>query len=85
MILLESVRLFSTRTLKPLGTLHYHRDTCHTVAFAQYEESTKGTHGDDDDDDEGWESVAGRARWLATGGTDARVAVWELMDFVRES
>ena len=45
--------------------------------------SSGGAMASDDDDDaeeaERWRGV--RSRWLATGGLDARVGVWELMDF----
>lgn len=90
-----SIRLFSTRSFKPLGTLPYHRDTCHVLAFANaplpLSSASDDGEGDaggedersDDDDDSGL--VRGRGRWLASGGTDARVAVWELMDFEGKS
>lgn len=89
-----SVRLFSTKSFKPLGTLPYHRDTCHVLAFANSPapptssssptEREEEEESDDDEEDEAG-LVRGRDRWLATGGTDARVAVWELIDFESKS
>lgn len=70
--------------MKPLGTLPYHRDTCHVLAFANAATTAPPASGDESDEDEDEDDgglVRGRDRWLTTGGTDARVAVWELMDF----
>jgi hypothetical protein len=39
---------------------------------------TADAESDSDDEDEGAED---RSRWLASGGKDARVALWCLMDF----
>lgn len=92
-----SVRLYSTKSLKPLGALEYHRDTCHVVAFPSTapppsRTATAGEDGDDggdddlDDSDSDGEAADARprmARWLVSGGLDGRVGVWELMDFQR--
>jgi len=88
-----SVRLYSTKSFKPLGTLPYHRDTCHVLAFANSplppRSSSSPVENDEEESEEDEEDeaglVKGRDRWLATGGTDARVAVWELIDFESKS
>ncbi|KAI0267724.1 WD40 repeat-like protein [Gloeopeniophorella convolvens] len=72
------VRLFSTRTLKPLGTLIYHKDGVQALAFAR---AAPDGEDDGEDDELDSEEKARRARWLVSGGKDGRVAVWALMDF----
>lgn len=96
-----SIRLFSTKTFKSLGTLGYHRDTCQALAFPtphprQSESLTTplATSNDDQSIDQivdivdGIQDVSGSGledvhRWMASGGKDKRVAIWELMDFRR--
>jgi hypothetical protein len=95
----RSVRLYSTKSFKPLGRLDYHRDTCHVVAFptlrSANEKSSSAAAGTSDgleddesdlDDDGMTTGAAGPVmeRWLASGGLDGRVAVWALMDFERQ-
>lgn len=89
---LARIRLYSTKTLKSLGTLVYHRDHCQAVAFARSLPRTNvrfesGVVADviedqksdsEDDDDEG---KMRRCRWLVSGGKDHRVAIWTLMNF----
>jgi len=90
------IRLFSAISLKPLGTLSYHRETVHTLAFASSPTSKLPAdadeasilelgQGDDEDEDEEDEEGAGRdvprERWLASGGKDKRIALWGLKDF----
>ncbi|KZP00572.1 WD-40 repeat-containing protein [Calocera viscosa TUFC12733] len=75
-----SIRLYSTKTFKALGTLAYHRDSCYAVAFAGLHPTQQVSHEEDSDDEQDAER---RTRWLIAGGTDTRVSVWELMDFDR--
>lgn len=94
--LMGRIRLFSASSLKSLGTLAYHRETVHTLAFANSETPHPENEpeiastidiGDDndedsDDDDDGKTGgAAPRSRWLASGGKDRRIALWELKDF----
>lgn len=72
----DSVRLYSTKSFKPLGTLQYHKVACQVAEFAS---SQWVDDGDDEDDDE--KEKARRSRWLISGGKDQRPTVWELMDF----
>ncbi|KAH9960925.1 WD-40 repeat-containing protein [Russula dissimulans] len=91
------VRLFSTKSLKPLGTLVYHKVAVQTLTFARAwppvaphhhrgDLPTGGTSedADTDTDEMSAEEKARRSRWLVSGGKDGRVAVWALMDFTRE-
>jgi hypothetical protein len=79
------VRLYSTKSLKPLGLLEYHKGSCQALAFAHSVPELAREEGDDgelDSEDElGADERAARGRWLASGGKDARVAVWPLMSF----
>ena len=85
------VRLYSTKTFKPLGSLVYHKKNCQSVAFARSQPEVRSpigaadAEGDDEaDEDEDAMNKAEkeeRSRWLVSGGQDSRVAVWSLIDF----
>ncbi|THH16107.1 hypothetical protein EW146_g4481 [Bondarzewia mesenterica] len=83
------IRLYSTKTLKPLGTLVYHKDNAQALAWARpadqsLKEEIKGQQTDlefDSDDEMTAAEKERRERWLVSGGKDGRVAIWELMDF----
>ena len=78
------VRLYSTKTLKPLGTLDYHKKSCQAVAFARYRhaQTSAADDADEDEDDEfSEEEKAERRRWLVAGSQDSRVSVWSLISF----
>jgi hypothetical protein len=78
-----------------LGTLSYHRETVHTLAFANTpllkpptdadEASTLELGQEDEEDEEEDVEESGRNvprdRWLASGGKDKRIALWGLKDF----
>jgi len=86
------IRLYSTKTLKPLGTLNYHKDGCQIVVFARSLPHTaspadagKSVLSDDEESDDEEEmnerERKARTRWLASGGKDHRVSIWSLMSF----
>lgn len=82
------MRLYSTKTLKPLGTLDYHKDGCQSLAFASPFVEPASTHtrmgaDEEDSDEEGIDAAekTKRGRWLASGSRDGRVAIWALMNF----
>ncbi|KAI1797265.1 WD-40 repeat-containing protein [Ganoderma leucocontextum] len=83
------VRLYSTKTLKSLGSLVYHKKNCQSVAFARSQSEARSpgaamdTEGgeEEDEDDICKAEKEERARWLVSGGQDSRVVVWSLMDF----
>ncbi|KAG5638111.1 hypothetical protein H0H81_001789 [Sphagnurus paluster] len=76
-----SIRLYATRTMKPLGTLKYHKTQCQAVEFARDQAAI--IKEVEEDEDEGMSSVekAERARWLIGGGKDNRISIWSLIDF----
>ncbi|KAF9453422.1 WD-40 repeat-containing protein [Macrolepiota fuliginosa MF-IS2] len=80
-----SVRLFSTRTIKPLGTLKYHKSSCQAIEFARSPanaESPTTPNDDDESDDElTLEERTKRGRWLVAGGKDGRISIWSLISF----
>jgi len=93
MIDIGRIRLFSTATFKPLGTLAYHRDSVQALAFAQppipggddaesvAETLELGAEDSEEEDGVELDGVPPRERWLASGGKDRRGALWGLMDF----
>ena len=76
----QRIRLFSTKTLKPLGTLTYHTGTCYAIAFA-HNISGKATQPEDEDEELTEAEKQARSRWLVSGGNDSRISLWELMSF----
>ncbi|KAI0649353.1 WD-40 repeat-containing protein [Trametes meyenii] len=72
------VRLYSTKSFKPLGTLAYHKKSCQCVAFARDQPRPSNS---EDEDDMTEREKAERTRWLVSGGQDSRVAIWALMQF----
>jgi len=78
------VRLYSTKSFKSLGTLVYHKDNCHALAFAstymgRTTDPSDGLGGDEDDMTD--EDKRQRGRWLIAAGKDNRVSIWGLMSF----
>ncbi|KIM39791.1 hypothetical protein M413DRAFT_28978 [Hebeloma cylindrosporum] len=79
------IRLYSTRSLKPLGTLKYHKSACQCVEFARSMGNT--TNLDDestdpyDDEEMGPEEKLERSRWLIAGAKDNRISIWQLISF----
>jgi ASTRA-associated protein 1 len=82
-----SIRLYATRTMKPLGTLKYHKTGCQTLEFARsipVKAEVKPVENDDDDDSEDEMSENQKitlSRWLVGGGKDNRISVWSLISF----
>lgn len=77
------VRLYSTRKLKPLGTLRYHKSACQTLAFSRslLGEIDDNAEKDDDDDEMSRVEKEERSRWLYAGAQDNRVSIWPLIAF----
>ena len=71
----DSIRLYSTKSCKPLGMLQYHKVACQALDFAHAEWADTG---DEDEEDDVKVKVK---RWLVSGGKDHRAVIWELMDF----
>ena len=81
------MRLYSTKTFKPLGTLTYHKKNSQAVVFARSQPDSAQGAGisgvEDDEDDMSEAEKAERSRWLVSGAHDNRIAIWSLMDFGR--
>ncbi|PBL01435.1 hypothetical protein ARMGADRAFT_1119972 [Armillaria gallica] len=76
------IRLYSTKSFKPLGTLKYHKTGCQAVAFAR---TPSAYQGDEDEDDDGMskQEMEERSRWLIGGAKDKLITIWSLMAFNR--
>ncbi|KAL0577938.1 Astra associated protein 1 Asa1 [Marasmius crinis-equi] len=72
------IRLYSTKKMKPLGTLRYHKQNCNALEFAR---SRNGIREDEEDEEMSEEELTRRSRWLLGGSSDNRVSIWELMSF----
>ncbi|KAJ7170586.1 WD-40 repeat-containing protein [Mycena crocata] len=77
------IRLYSTKNLKPLGTLRYHKNGCQAVEFARSVDVAVTPDEGSDDDELGAGEREARARWLAAGAKDHRVSLWALISFER--
>ncbi|KAI0779107.1 WD-40 repeat-containing protein [Irpex lacteus] len=82
------VRLYSTKSLKPLGTLDYHKKSSQAVAFARSLCGTISEAADEEDADSEDEMSQAekeeRSRWLAVGSQDSRVSLWQLISFEKK-
>jgi len=79
------IRLYSTKSFKPLGTLAYHSKNCQAVAFANSNPPSLRIASDEEDDEMTEEEKEARSRWLAAGSQDNRLSIWELMEFGKNS
>ena len=73
------MRLFSTKSLKSLGTLDYHKKSCQAVVFAR--SGTDIESSDDSEDEMSAEEKLERTRWVVAGSQDNRVSIWPLISF----
>lgn len=85
-------RLYSAKTGKPLAVLSYHRQSLHALALASVlprstggveDEGSDGESDSESDSDGGDGGVGGTGRkagraWLAVGGKDERISLWEV-------
>ncbi|KAK0506524.1 WD-40 repeat-containing protein [Armillaria luteobubalina] len=76
------IRLYSTKSFKPLGTLKYHKNGCQAVAFAR---TLSVYHANEDEDDDGMsrQEMGERSRWLIGGAKDKLITIWSLIAFNR--
>lgn len=81
------IRLYATRTMKPLGALKYHKTGCQALEFArtidEVTEKPVETYDDDSGDEMSENQKTARARWLVCGGKDNRISVWSLISFTK--
>lgn len=77
------VRLFSTKNLRPLGTLEYHKKSCQSVTFARSidGDAVEDSQDEDAEDEMSAEEKIARSRWLIVGSQDNRVSIWPLISF----
>lgn len=78
------IRLYSTKSFKPLGTLRYHKMACQAVEFTRAWNRSGAVIGEGDDEEDEKEREK-QLRWFICGGKDHRVTIWELMEFGRKT
>lgn len=76
----HSIRLYSTKKLKSLGTLEYHKSGCFALAFA-YPVALGQVQGDEEFEPD---ELVARGFWLASGGKDSRMCIWPLNSFEKK-
>ncbi|KAI0073470.1 WD-40 repeat-containing protein [Panus rudis PR-1116 ss-1] len=93
------IRLYSTKSFKPLGTLDYHKKSIQSLTFAhslspfqnkleddkaqEADEQEADWDGYDDEEDYSEKEKEERSRWLIAGSQDTRISVWQLISFER--
>ncbi|KAF9532526.1 WD40-repeat-containing domain protein [Crepidotus variabilis] len=82
------IRLYSTKSFKPLGTLRYHKEAAQCIQFSRslYNPGCAGDVDIEDDDSEDNLTQAEqmeRSGWLLVGSKDSRLSIWSLIDFSR--
>lgn len=75
------IRIYSTKTLKPLGSLDYHKESCQVVIFLRTHLTP--SDGADNDDEMDEQEREARGRWVISGGKDGKIVIWELGTFER--
>lgn len=76
--------MYSTRTLKSLGTLSYHAESCYALSFAHPHASVSSapeTELEEDNDEFDEADQVKRSKWLISAGKEGRIAFWELDSF----
>lgn len=70
------------RKMRALGTLEYFKESCFAMAFANEASSTAAdSESAEDEDGMSFARMKARSRWLAVGGKNGRIAIWELDSF----
>ena len=86
------VRVYSTKTLKELAVLKWHREGCYSTAFAEIRDDLKSPNNDDSETPstevaklspldviKHERSVkAQKMHWLAAGGKDGKISLWDI-------
>ena len=90
-LITHRIRLYSTRSLKPLGTLNYHKAACQALFFARSRgksigvgDGSEDVEEEEEDDEMTATEKEERARWLISGGKDDRLCTWALMSFEKQ-
>ncbi|KAK4046597.1 Astra associated protein 1 Asa1 [Microbotryomycetes sp. JL201] len=77
------LRLYSGKTGKPLAVLSYHRSSLQASAFSPLPSNSTVTqtqrqqHSDLDKLDDSEDDMSNSRAWLAVGGKDERISLWE--------
>jgi hypothetical protein len=71
------VRVHSATSFKPLAVLDLHKESVYTVAFAPLSIEAEEEHEVSEEEEETDNGSRVRA-WLASGGKDERISLWEI-------
>lgn len=76
-------RLYSAKSGAPLAVLSYHRSALHALTFtplspAMRENDEESDSDEDDINDEIGKKPKGERHWMATGGTEGRITLWDV-------
>jgi hypothetical protein len=80
------IRLYSTKSFKPLGLLKYHKSAAQCLEFARAIENTvdvNSSHSEMHEEDMDMQDKLERSKWLVAGSKDCRVSIWSLISFAK--
>jgi len=79
------LRIYSTKTLKELAVLKWHKDGCYALAFATLQDTPNGGHEQDDTVIKHSLTVSEQrtaktksTHWIAAGSKDGKVSLWDV-------
>ena len=82
------VRVYSTKTLKELAVLKWHKDGCYSTAFAEVRERSEHVDSGESTEVEKMSALdlikhersvkAQEMHWLAVGGKDGKISLWDI-------
>lgn len=77
---MNRARLYSTKSGAPLAVLSFHRASLHALAWANPTFSNQFERGEEDEDEEedDEEEEMKKKDWLAVGGKDGMISLWEV-------
>lgn len=79
------MRVYSTKAMKELAVLKWHKEGCYALAFAHVQDDTPNSDADDDTMVQKSTTVAEKreekarmTHWLAAGSKDGKVSLWDI-------
>lgn len=79
------MRVYSTKAMKELAVLKWHKEGCYALGFAHVQDDTRNSDADDDTMVQKSMTVAEKrdekarmTHWLAAGSKDGKVSMWNI-------